>query len=97
MKILLPLLALTTLISLHPGKTAMGQTTKGQDASRPQSTKQQRPNRQSPLEREKAFVRAAPQIGETVPDLEILDANGDSVRLSSFRGKYVVLTFGCLT
>ncbi len=36
-------------------------------------------------------VAAAPQIGQLAPDFTALDSKGDSVRLSQYRGKTVVL------
>ena len=47
-----------------------------------------------PLER----FRAAPEIGEPLPDLTIVDANGGPVNLREIaRGHYTVLVLGCLT
>ena len=40
----------------------------------------------------------APQIGELVPDLEIVDDDGNPVNLRDVtQGHYTVLTLGCLT
>ena len=44
------------------------------------------------------FLAVAPQIGEMVPDLEIVDDTGDPVKLRELtQGHYTVLTLGCLT
>lgn len=41
---------------------------------------------------------AAPQIGELIPDLEIVDDQGNPVRLRELtQGHYTVMTLGCLT
>lgn len=42
--------------------------------------------------------QAAPGIGEPLPDLTIVDANGGPVNLREIaRGHYTVLVLGCLT
>ncbi len=43
------------------------------------------------------FDRAAPQIGDPLPDAAGLDADGKEFKLRSLKGHYTVLTFGCLT
>ena len=44
------------------------------------------------------FAAVAPEIGEMVPDLEIVDDQGNPVRLRELtQGHYTVLTLGCLT
>ncbi len=44
------------------------------------------------------FLAVAPEIGEMVPDLAIVDDKGDPVNLRELtRGHYTVLTLGCLT
>ena len=43
------------------------------------------------------FDRAAPQIGDPLPDVAGLDADGKEFKLRSLKGHYTVLTFGCLT
>ena len=41
---------------------------------------------------------AAPQIGELIPNLEIVDDQGNPVRLRELtEGHYTVMTLGCLT
>jgi cytochrome oxidase Cu insertion factor (SCO1/SenC/PrrC family) len=45
----------------------------------------------------KSFDRKAPQVGEPLPDVTLLDADGKEFRLASLRGKHTVLVFGCLT
>ena len=48
--------------------------------------------------RPEARFDAAPQLGEMVPDLEIVDDEGNPVRLRELtQGHYTVLTLGCLT
>ena len=46
---------------------------------------------------EEEFVKAAPTIGDELPDLTVYTPDGKEVKTSSLRGSYVVLTFGCLT
>lgn len=43
------------------------------------------------------FDRAAPQIGDPLPDTAGLDADGKEFKLRSLKGHFTVLTFGCLT
>ena len=43
------------------------------------------------------FLKKEPKIGEIVKEVSAFDAKGDSINLSSTRGKYTVLIFGCLT
>ncbi len=44
------------------------------------------------------FLALAPQVGEMVPDLAIVDDKGDPVHLRELtQGHYTVLTLGCLT
>ena len=45
-----------------------------------------------------AFAWAAPSVGQPAPDFTLQDANGKTVKLSDYRGKYVVLEWtnpGC--
>lgn len=45
-----------------------------------------------------AAAQAAPSVGQAAPDFTLNDANGKAVKLSDFRGKYVVLEWtnpGC--
>lgn len=44
-----------------------------------------------------AFDRNAPQVGQPLPDIDLLDASGNKFNLSALRGHYTVLVFGCLT
>lgn len=46
---------------------------------------------------EERFDREAPQVGDPLPDVAGLDADGNEFRLRSLMGHYTVLTFGCLT
>ena len=43
------------------------------------------------------FEQDAPQIGATVPDLTVYDADGKEFRLHTIKGHYTVLVLGCLT
>ena len=44
------------------------------------------------------FLAVAPEIGEMVPDLAIVDDKGHPVHLRELtQGHYTVLTLGCLT
>ncbi len=43
------------------------------------------------------FGREAPKIGDPLPNLTAYDANGNEFKLSSLKGHYSVLVFGCLT
>ena len=38
-----------------------------------------------------------PAVGEKLPDVAAFDVNGKPFRLSSLKGSYTVLVFGCLT
>lgn len=38
-----------------------------------------------------AFAQAEASVGELAPDFALRDANGRDVKLSDFRGKYIVL------
>jgi cytochrome oxidase Cu insertion factor (SCO1/SenC/PrrC family) len=66
------------------------------------SERAQRPNpktgEDSPRERvNRKFESNAPGIGEPLPDITVLDADGREFSLRSLRGEYTVLVFGCLT
>lgn len=69
--------------------------THGQESTPPSND--DRPRWQSPRERERKFVESEPTIGDPIPNVSLMDAKGNSVSTESFRGKYVVITFGCLT
>ena len=44
------------------------------------------------------FERSAPDIGESLPDLSLYQADGKEVRLHEvLNGRYTVLILGCLT
>jgi len=43
------------------------------------------------------FERTAPKVGEALPDATGYDAEGREFMLSSLKGSYSVLVFGCLT
>ena len=43
------------------------------------------------------FEESAPQVGDKLPDVELFDAQGQPLRLSSLKGSYTVLVLGCLT
>lgn len=47
---------------------------------------------------EQRFLAAAPALGEQLPDLELVDAAGNKVKLRNVAtGQYTVLVLGCLT
>ena len=46
---------------------------------------------------EAKFEAASPAIGAPLPDLSAYDAEGREFKLSSLKGNYSVLVFGCLT
>ena len=69
-------------------------TTEAEVPARSQQTRNGQGAKQQVADR---FDRTAPRIGEPLPDLAAFDARGNPVRLSQLRGKYTVLTFGCLT
>jgi cytochrome oxidase Cu insertion factor (SCO1/SenC/PrrC family) len=52
---------------------------------------------QQPKKNEADFAKEKPAVGEQLPDLAVYSPEGKEVKLSSLRGQYVVLTFGCLT
>lgn len=39
----------------------------------------------------------APDVGEMIPNVTVLDESGDEYELWRLKGKYTVLVFGCLT
>ena len=41
--------------------------------------------------------RAGLKVGQQMPDVTILDENGETFPLSRVKGKHAVLVFGCLT
>jgi peroxiredoxin len=43
------------------------------------------------------FDKASPAVGDPLPDVTALDAEGRPLRLSELKGQYTVLVFGCLT
>ena len=43
------------------------------------------------------FERTAPKVGDVLPDVSGYDAEGREFKLSSLKGNYSVLVFGCLT
>ncbi len=43
------------------------------------------------------FDAASPELGDLVPDIAILDQEGQPFELRSFKGSYTVLVLGCLT
>ncbi len=52
---------------------------------------------QQPKKNEEDFVKEKPAVGDPLPDLSVYSPDGKEVKLSSLRGRHVVLTFGCLT
>ena len=52
----------------------------------------------SPAQRvTRQFEKAAPKIGQRLPDVTAYDAEGKPWKLTGLRGHYAVLVFGCLT
>jgi collagen type III alpha len=43
------------------------------------------------------FQGSGPAVGQSLPDLRVYDAQGREFQLSSLKGNYSVLVFGCLT
>ncbi len=43
------------------------------------------------------IASAGLELGMDVPEVSVLDEDGDEFSLKSLRGKHVVLVFGCLT
>ena len=43
------------------------------------------------------FAARSPKVGELLPDVSAFDADGKPFKLSSLKGQYTVLVFGCLT
>ena len=73
----------------------VAQQTEGSETARRPNAK---PGVESPKERvNRKFESTAPGIGEPLPDVTVLDADGREFSLRSLRGKYTVLVFGCLT
>jgi len=63
-------------------------------ADRPDALAGQKSPREQVMRR---FDREAPELGTELPDVAAFHADGTELRLSSLRGKYTVLIFGCLT
>ena len=47
--------------------------------------------------RRERFEATTPAIGDPMPDLSAYDEGGGELELSSLKGSYSVLVFGCLT
>jgi cytochrome oxidase Cu insertion factor (SCO1/SenC/PrrC family) len=47
--------------------------------------------------RDKEFLTASPRIGERLPDVAVVTLDGQPFNTRELRGRYTVLTFGCLT
>ena len=43
------------------------------------------------------FEPVDPKLGSTIRDLVAFDENGKAININQLKGKYTVLTFGCLT
>ncbi len=46
---------------------------------------------------EDPFEGSRPEVGQPLPDITVFDAEGKEFKLSSLKGDYSVLVFGCLT
>jgi len=55
------------------------------------------PSLEERIKRDKEFPHEKPGIGDSFPELTIYRPDGTPVNTSDLRGRYVVLTFGCLT
>ena len=93
---------LVLLISSVAGaeETQTSPQTKEQKRTRSKVASKQRPARSGISAAQvlaTRFDRAAPQIGDPLPDVTGLDAEGHEFPLRNLKGHYTVLTFGCLT
>ena len=90
-----PRLILTLLLLSCFVTSAVAQQRGGAEASqRPQA----KPGTVSPRDQvNRGFESKAPGIGEPLPEVTVVDADGRELQLRSLRGKYTVLVFGCLT
>ncbi len=43
------------------------------------------------------FEATSPDVGESLPDVSLFDADGKPFHLRNLKGDYTVLVFGCLT
>jgi cytochrome oxidase Cu insertion factor (SCO1/SenC/PrrC family) len=43
------------------------------------------------------FAQRSPKLGQPLPDVSAYDADGKPFKLSSLKGRYTVVAFGCLT
>lgn len=92
-------------VSLFLTVSAGAQGPGGDRRSRPQGSRPQgfRPQGGSQAGRttrgglNSSFERSAPKVGELLPDIKALDADGKPLELRSLKGHYSVLVFGCLT
>jgi cytochrome oxidase Cu insertion factor (SCO1/SenC/PrrC family) len=48
-------------------------------------------------ERDTAFEKASPRVGELLPEVSVWDGDGKPFSTRTLRGHYSVLVFGCLT
>lgn len=48
-------------------------------------------------QREQAFLKEKPRVGEQLPNVTVYSADGTPFNTAGLRGHYTVLTFGCLT
>ncbi len=55
------------------------------------------PKQKDAKQKEMDFARDKPAVGDDLPDLTVYSPNGKEVKLSSLKGHFTVLTFGCLT
>lgn len=56
-----------------------------------------KPQKKQDATKDRAFEKAAPRIGEALPNLTVWDADGKPFSMRSLHGHYAVLVFGCLT
>ena len=70
---------------------------RGLNRPRPSQTQGAPPSQRSRSRASSGFGRSAPKIGDSLPEVSAFDAEGKEFNLSSLKGHYTVLVFGCLT
>jgi peroxiredoxin len=74
--------SLQNVVKKFPDHQALAELKKNYDAQQAQSAEMERKRRE-----------ASSWIGKMAPELDLPDANGKSIKLSSFKGKYVLVDF----
>ena len=57
----------------------------------------QNTDRNAAMQRLQSRFESAPGVGQPLPNVKVYDSGGKPVALSSLKGQYTVLVFGCLT